>query len=157
MCTSAQYRCDFLNYCMVNIDGYQSQSLMCSKLFTISVLDIAKLPKSASKRHLKAEVQAKWLHALQSTICCLHQNSLWQTFKFYGDDNLDWLFEELIPRFKQALSHLKNDNVFDSPDNCKVLISLLALMKMVEAEYKHIAEYIEDRKWSVLIKRIIVS
>jgi hypothetical protein len=157
MCLSALCRGTFLNYCMKNIKGYQCHSLMRGKLFAVVGLEVQKLPKCWSQNHGRADIQMKWLHAIQASLFCLYHNDLLLTFKFYGEDDLDWLFEELIPRFKQAMSHLRKDDVFNSPENCNVLITLLVLMQNIEIEYSSLRLYICSKERKSLFGPLIES
>ena len=70
---------------------------------------------------------------------------------------MEWLFDELLPRFKQALSHLKQNNVFDTPDNCKILIYLLSMMNQIEIEYETLSQFMETKSRETLFTGMIKS
>jgi hypothetical protein len=128
---------------------------MRSKLFTIVDLEVKQLPKTWTKKHKDVALQGKWLHALQVSLYVLLHNAFWLTFKFYGEDDMDYLFNELLPRFKQALSHLKVNNVFDSPDSSKVLVSILVLMQSVEDSYHSLSSYMDSESRESLFSGLI--
>ena len=157
ICLSARNQGKFLHYCMQHVEGKQSQSFMRDKLFKVLGLETRKLPKTWNKNHRRTETQLKWLHALQATLYCFYFNRMWLTYKFRGEADVDWVFEELLPRFKRAMSHLFNDNVFNTPENSKILITLLMLMQGIESGYKCIVEVMESEERATLFGPVIDS
>ena len=81
----------------------------------------------------------------------------WLVEKFYGDDDTDYVFNELLPRFKQVLSHLKSNKVFDTPNNCKVLISITIMMQSVENHYSMLISYFEEETRRRLFSELIAK
>jgi hypothetical protein len=155
LCMSAIERTNFLLFCMKHIEGYQSQTLMRSKLFIVLDLEVTHLNKKWTKKHKDVKLQAQWVHALQVTLSVLMYNETWLLNKFHGEDDMDYLFEELLPRCKQALSHLKVNNVFDNPASCKVLISIVGMMHSVEKSYLTLSDYMDTESRQSLFGGLI--
>lgn len=157
MCSSALYRGHFLTYCLVNIEGYQSQKFMRRKLFTVLGLEVPNLPKTWNKNHGRADIKMKWFHAIQATLFCFHHHRFWLNIKFRGEDDMDWLFDELLPRFRQAMGHFRIDDDFNTAENCKVLIAILSLMQVIEVEYCQLNSFIDSEERKALFGPIIKS
>ena len=149
MCLSAIHQSRFLDYCLSKIEGYQTQRLMREKLFVCLHEEAQNLPNHHHKKHRDRQYQHKWLHSLQVVLTLFRSGAdPWLTFKFYGPDDVDYLFKDLVPRVKQTMSHLKNNNVFDTLEGSEILISLLWCMNEVEMEFSEISPYMDDKQES---------
>ena len=127
LCASAINRINFLMYCMNNIDGNHNHADLKRKLFKILWLDVSKLPKRWTKKHRDECFQRKWLHTLQCSLYVLvNQGDLLVHQKYYYHE---MFVLDMLNRFKQTLSHLNNDDVFDTPNTCKILVSLLTMLE----------------------------
>ena len=138
----ANNRANFLKFCISESEGHQSQTLMRNKLFCVLDFDAHKLPKSKSRKGKDKEIQQKWFHTLQSvidTFYCL--GDPWLTFKFYGEEDLHWLFEDLLPRIRQTLNQLHGDKFFETKEGSEGLILILLRMKGIEKEFDNIKNY----------------
>ena len=104
LCHTTHYSFNLMQYHMAHIDGYQSQSYMRDKLFSMLRDDINNLPKSWSKTRSIAS-QFKYIHSLAVVLYTLHYQEHWITFKVYGADDFETLFE-IGERIQNVLSML---------------------------------------------------
>jgi len=121
-CRCTDRRLSFLFFAMDNIEGFQSQRLMRDKLYLVLHDEARHLPKHhTTAQASKAENRDRWLHSLQVVLQVFNRYDIWLTTKFFSTEDNDYLFEELLPRVKQAMSHLSKvvkgqRNVFDSKE-----------------------------------------
>ena len=156
--SDAENRSRFLKFCIDKIEGYQSQSLMREKLFCVLDVDAHKLPKTKqqTKKGEDKEMQQKWFHILQSIINAFSCNTFWLGFKFYGEEDLAWLFKELVPRVKQTLNHLHSEKFFEAKEGSEALILILLRMKEIEEEFDGIKEFCSRKNiFGAIIKKYL--
>jgi len=155
-CTSIFPRISFLWFCLENIVGYQSQTFMRSKLFLLLHAEAQHLPLKTSKSASQPKFLDKWMHSLQVVIHVFDiGKDPWLDFKFYGDDDMNYLFKELLPRVNQAFLHLKAKNSFNSEAGSEILCCLLYKMHSIEKQYSIIADYCDSEARKTLFAKLI--
>jgi len=155
-CSCIDNRSSFLCFCMDKIEGYQSQRLMRTKLFLMLEDEARTVPKTSSVNAKDPVHLQKWLHSLQVVMEVFAQYcDPWLTFKFYGEDDLEWLFEDLLPRVSFALRKNKDSKLFDTKEGSEILLYILVLMQQIEDEYLQIGNYCETEARNTLFSKLI--
>ena len=130
LCHTALDSLNLMQYHMAHIEGYQSQSYMRDKLFSMLRDDINNLPKSWSKTR-SITCQLKYIHSLAVVLYTLNYQQDWITFKVYGSDDFETLFE-IGERIQNVLSMLIKDNLFDHPQLYRTFIYFTSLIHQID-------------------------
>lgn len=131
---------------------------MRQKLFLILHAEAKKLPKGQAKSVSDPKFQSNWMHILQVVISVLNfGKDPWLDFKFYEEEDVDYLFKELLPRVNQAFLHLKAQNAFDSEAGSEILCCLLYKMHSIEETYSNISDYCDSEARKTLFAKLIMK
>ena len=153
MCTCAYQELQFMEFCLAEIAGFQSDKIMREKIIAVLEPSIFKLSLGSSKNPSFA-LQSQWLQALTVVLSSLHSESYWMGWKIYGPDYMASIVA-LGPRVKAALSNLMAAGIFDNKDMYKVLARFVELMTLIEKEYADWTKNFDEDERKPLFKGLI--
>jgi hypothetical protein len=110
LCSESIDRINMMQFHIKSVEGYQSQKVMRSKVFTLLYEDIEKLHKSWSKGWTKS-TQLKYFHALAVILHTIVNQKYWIKNKVYSSHDLNCVFDATA-RVQNVISVLMRDGIF---------------------------------------------